>query len=114
MRAQTSSVRWNGLPITHHIKTPLVQKLGKAAKNRDGVWVTARNVKVRLTTDALAEGLSLIDDLDHLLPRHTLKTSALTVGEDIAMFATLIAFIRNMPLEGKRRLFASWDSLGRC
>ena len=92
--------------IAHHAphKTPLAQKLGKTPKIGMENGVTARNVKVWLATDTLAEGLSLIDDLDHLLPRHTLKTSALTVGEDIAMFAALIAFIRNMPLEGKRRL----------
>ena len=92
--------------IAHHAphKTPLVQKLGKAPKIGMEYGVTARNVKVRLTTDAFAEGLGLVDDLDHLLPRHALKTSAGTVGEDIAMFATLIAFIRNMPLEGKRGL----------
>ena len=92
--------------IAHHAphKTPLVQKLGKAPKIGMEYGVTARNVKVRLTTDAFAESLGLIDDLDHLLPRHALKTSAGTVGEEIAMFATLIAFIRNMPLEGKRGL----------
>ena len=66
--------------------------------------VAARNVKVRLTTDALAERLGLVDDLDHLLPRHALETGAGTVGKDIAMLAALIALIRNMPLEGKRRL----------
>ena len=92
--------------IAHHAphKTPLVQKLGKAPKIGMKNGVTARNVKVRLTTDALAERLGLVDDLDHLFPRHALKTGAGTVGKNIAMLATLIAFIRNMPLEGKRRL----------
>ena len=92
--------------IAHHAphKTALVQELGKAPKIGMKNGVAARNVKVRLTTDALAEGLSLIDDLDHLLPRHALKTRAGAVGKDIAVFAALIAFICNMPLEGKRRL----------
>ena len=92
--------------IAHHAphKTALVQELGKAPKIGMKNGVAARNVKVRLTTDALAERLGLVDDLDHLFPRHVLKTGAGTVGKNIAMLATLIAFIRNMPLEGKRRL----------
>ena len=92
--------------IAHHAphKTALVQELGKAPKIGMKNGVAARNVKVRLTTDALAEGLGLVDDLDHLFPRHALKSGAGTVSKNIAMLATLIAFIRNMPLEGKRRL----------
>ena len=89
--------------IAHHAphKTSLVQELGQPPKIGMKNGVAARNVKVRLATDALAERLGLIDDLDHLLPRHALKTSAGTVGKDIAMFAALIAFIGNVPLKSK-------------
>ena len=51
--------------IAHHAphKTALVQELGKTPKIGMKNGVAARNVKVRLATDALAERLGLIDDL---------------------------------------------------
>ena len=67
---------------------------------QDGV--AAGHVEVRLAADVLAQRLRLVDDFDHLLPRHAFEARALALGKDVAVLAALVALVGDMPLERER------------
>ena len=69
---------------------------------QDGV--AAGDVEVRLAAKAFAQCLGLVNDLDHLLPRHALEAGALAVGKDVAVLAALVALVGDVPLECERGL----------
>ena len=68
--------------------------------------IAACHIKIRLTTKLFTQTLRLIDDVQHVLPRHALEPLAGSVREDIAMLAALIAFVGDVPLECERRRFS--------
>ena len=67
---------------------------------QDGI--AAGHVEVRLAADVLAQRFRLVDDFDHLLPRHALEARALALGKDVAVLAALVALVGDMPLERER------------
>ena len=85
-------------------ESALVQQLGEAPEVRVQDGVAAGDVEVRLATEAVAQLLGLVHDLRHLLPGHAIEPRAVAIGENVAVLAALVAFVCDVPLDGKRGL----------
>ena len=63
--------------------------------------IAAGQIEIRKSAVNFAEIETVIECVLHLLPGHAVELSAGIAGENIAMLAPLIAFIRDVPLKRK-------------
>ena len=63
--------------------------------------IATRKVKRRKPVVDIAEVKTVIERFLQLLPRHGVEFSAGIAGKNVAVSASLIAFVSNMPLERK-------------
>ena len=63
--------------------------------------IAAGQIEIRKSAVNFAEIETVIECVLHLLPGHAVELSAWIAGENIAMLAPLIAFIRDVPLKRK-------------
>ncbi len=82
----------------------LMEKLQQPPEIRMEDGVAAGQIKIRETSIHLTEIKAVIERVLHLLPGHGIQLAAGITGKDIAMLTALVAFIRDMPLEGKELL----------
>lgn len=64
-------------------------------------WVATREVYVREAQHTLTHSLDVAERVLDLLVGHRLERECIILREDVAMFATLVARIGNVPLESK-------------
>ena len=76
--------------------------------------VAASNVKIRQAVIERTEVQAVIKGVLHLLPGHCIQLFIAVLGENVAVLAPLVAFIRDMPLEEKYCFMGSsllwWDA----
>ena len=82
-------------------ETTFVQKLRQAPEVGVQDGIAPGHVEIGLSIELFAKSLGLIDDFLHLAPRHARESSAVAVGENVAMFAALVAFVGDVPLKCK-------------
>ena len=61
--------------------------------------ISPRQVEVRLTAKVPAKILAVFQHCLHIFPRHAVDTFLLAFRKNIAVLATLVAVIGDMPLE---------------
>ena len=74
---------------------PLDQSPKIVVKNR----IAAGDVKQRTPLECSAEVLAILERREHPIETHRLKRLAIVLGEDVAVLATLIARVGDMPLK---------------
>ena len=63
--------------------------------------IAARDIKIRQTAVYLAEVKTVVIGIPHLIPIHGVRVPAAVLRKYVAVLAALIAFVSDMPLEGK-------------
>jgi hypothetical protein len=63
--------------------------------------ISSGNIKVWDTAKSFAEIQAVLKGLLHLLPCHAIQFFTGITGENVAVFAPLVAFIRDMPLKSE-------------
>jgi hypothetical protein len=79
----------------------LMKQLQQPPEVRVQDRISAGQIEIRKSAVYFAEIETVIERVLHLLPGHAAWLSAWIAGENIAMLAPLIAFIRDVPLKRK-------------
>ena len=89
---------------------PLLQQFCQLPELGMQDGVAAGDVEVGQTPRLLAEGLTVFNDLDHIVKGHLFELGVAAQGVDIAVLAPLVASLGNVPL--KRKVFHDRFLLG--
>ena len=78
-----------------------MQLLGQTPEIAMQDGIAAGDVEVGLAAHTLAQVIAAVQHMQHVVPGHGLARHARILAEQVAMLASLIALVGDMPLEGE-------------
>ena len=80
-----------------------MEQIQKSPEIRMQDRISSGQVEVGRTTEHFTEVQAVVKRVLHLAPGHGFEAGMIACSKDIAVFASLVTFIRDMPLKRKVR-----------
>lgn len=94
-------IEMKGIAQNGELDTVLVEEGQQSPEIRMKDGVSSGDVKIRGPAIYLAEIKTVIKGRLHLVPGHGLQAAVIACGKDIAVLASLVTLVSDVPLKGK-------------